>query len=474
MSTKEFIEKATKIHGNKYDYTMVEYINTQTKVKIRCKISPSHGIFELTPNKHLSRKDGCRKCGRQTSADKQRMTTAEFIVKSKLIHVDDNGDPIYDYSETIYGNNGKDCVSIKCKTHDIFHQSPNSHLAGKGCIKCRNTNAGSSQRLTTQEFIVKAIKVHGNTYDYTRSVYKNNRIDVVITCAKHGDFNQRPSNHLNGSICLECSNETSSEKQRMTTAEFIVKSKLIHVDDNGVPIYDYSETIYGNNGKDCVSIKCKTHDIFHQSPNSHLAGHGCIKCRNESSSERQRMSFDEFITKSRQKHSNKYDYTMSEYINTQTNVKIRCIEHETIFYQTPANHFNSTGCNKCHKKGYSAAAVLWLEFISNLYNINIRHAENGNEYLIPNTKWYADGFCSENNTIYEFHGDYWHGNPSMYNSNDINPTSKSSFGFLHQKTLEREEEIKAMGFNLVTIWENDWRKINKNIKKIQQIYRHFK
>jgi hypothetical protein len=165
---------------------------------------------------------------------------------------------------------------------------------------------------------------------------------------------------------------------------------------------------------------------------------------------------------------------MVKYINIQTQVQIRCIEHDTIFYQTPGNHFNSTGCNKCHKKGYSEMAILWLQFISKLYNINIQHAENGNEYLIPNTRWYADGYCIENNTIYEFHGDYWHGNPSRYNSNDINPTSKIQFGVLYENTLDREQTIRDMGFNLVTIWQSNWRNINKNIKKIQQKYRHFK
>lgn len=473
MTTKQFIEKATAIHGDKYDYTKVEYINAQTKVIIICKI-PGHGEFELTPNKHLSRKDGCIKCGRIQRAAKQRMTTAEFIEKAKTKHIDGTGNPLFDYSKTIYGKNGKDHVIIICKTHGEFKQAPSNHLTGYGCTQCSNATSGSSQRLTTQEFIVQATEVHGNKFGYTKVVYINSHTDVVITCVIHGDFNQRPNNHLNGAICLKCSNEASSDRQRMTIDEFIEKAESIHIDDMGHPLYDYSETVYGDNQLSQVSIICKIHGIFKQLPSGHLSGRGCIKCRNEASSVRQRMTFDEFITKSRQMHGEKYDYTMVEYINTQTNVKIRCIEHETIFYQIPANHFYSTGCNKCHKKGYSTVALLWLEIISKLYNITIQHAENGNEYSIPNTNWSADGYCPENNTIYEFHGDYWHGNPSRYNSTDINPTTKLPFGVLYQNTLEREQNIKNLGFNVVTMWEYDWRNINKNIKKIQQKYRHLK
>ena len=226
MMTTKFIEKAKEIHGDKYDYTIVQYINAKTKVNILCKI---HGKFELTPNKHLSRKDGCRECGRAKSADKQRMTTTEFIEKAKLKHKDDMGHPLYDYSHTIYGKNGKDDVIIICRKHDKFKQSPSCHLSGNGCVDCRNANSGNSQRLTTQEFIIKSNEVHGNTFGYTKVVYTNSHTDVIITCAKHGDFNQRPNNHLNGAICLDCSNEASSERQKMTTTEFIEKAKSKHI-----------------------------------------------------------------------------------------------------------------------------------------------------------------------------------------------------------------------------------------------------
>lgn len=83
---------------------------------------------------------------------------------------------------------------------------------------------------------------------------------------------------------------------------------------------------------------------------------------------------------------------------------------------------------------------------------------NGGEFEIPmyKSKIKFDGYCKETNTVYEFHGDYWHGNPSLYNSSDINEHTKSTFGELYTKTNKREEYIKSQGYNLVTIWESDY------------------
>jgi hypothetical protein len=287
-NTQIFIAESKKIHfdetGNPlFDYCRTNYIDAKTKVIILCK---THGEFQLTPNKHLSRKDGCRKCGRVNSADKQRMTTDEFIKNAKLKHIDDNGESIYDYSVTIYGENTKDKVSIKCKIHGIFEQSASGHLSGNGCSQCRNDKAGFSQRMTNEEFIEHANNIHDNRFGYTRAMYINSKTDVLITCIKHGDFKQRPNNHLNGAGCPECSIEKSVERQRMTSDEFIERAKLIHIDDKGEPLFEYTDTNYGDNQKDKVRIKCKTHDIFEQLPSCHLSGRGCIKCRNDKSAEK--------------------------------------------------------------------------------------------------------------------------------------------------------------------------------------------
>ena len=96
------------------------------------------------------------------------------------------------------------------------------------------------------------------------------------------------------------------------------------------------------------------------------------------------------------------------------------------------------------------------------------------EYQIPTTNFKADGYCKETNTIYEFHGDYGHGNPNIYHGSQFNKTTKRTFGELYQSTISKEQQIKDMGFNLITIWESEWIKLNKSIRVLQRKYRSSK
>jgi hypothetical protein len=114
-----------------------------------------------------------------------------------------------------------------------------------------------------------------------------------------------------------------------------------------------------------------------------------------------------------------------------------------------------------------------LNFIQLKDDIHIEHAENGKEFKIPTTRFRADGYCRITNTIYEFHGSYYHGAPNKFNPNKINKTTKCSFGELYQKTLIREQRIKMLGYNLVVMWEDKWNKINKAIKILQHKFKKY-
>lgn len=115
---------------------------------------------------------------------------------------------------------------------------------------------------------------------------------------------------------------------------------------------------------------------------------------------------------------------------------------------------------------YSQKAIRWLNHVEEENQISIQHAEKGGEMRIDLGDRYiwADGWCEENNTIYEFHGDIYHGNPRIFSEDEIcNPRNKNiTAGELYRKTIKREEEIKSLGFNLVVMWELDWDKSEKN------------
>ena len=143
LTTKEFIEKAKLVHGNKYDYSLVEYYNTSTKVKIICK---KHGVFEQTPEKHIQNR-GCPVCG-----GKNKLSTEEFIEKAKSVHGNK-----YDYSLVKYINS-KTKVKILCKNHGVFEQNSNNHLSKKcGCPKCSNSIKKFKNNKPLYEFFHKDI-----------------------------------------------------------------------------------------------------------------------------------------------------------------------------------------------------------------------------------------------------------------------------------------------------------------------------
>lgn len=110
--------------------------------------------------------------------------------------------------------------------------------------------------------------------------------------------------------------------------------------------------------------------------------------------------------------------------------------------------------------GYSRVCIEWLNSIS----MNIRHAERGGEYRIPRTKYRVDGYDSTTNTVYEFHGTYWHGHPDYHNPDDINKVTNCTFGKLYAKTLLKEAKIRELGYNLVVMWEHDYHALQKNIR----------
>ena len=213
MSTEEFIKKAIKVHGNKYDYSNVNYVDNKTKVCIICNI---HGEFWQLPSEHLRGK-GCRKCGRISAARKQVPSLDKFIEKARIIHGNK-----YDYSKVEYINSHTK-VCIICPIHGEFWQTPNDHLCGKGCKKCGLKSLSLSKTKTTEDFINDAKEVHGDKYDYSKVEYKGCFDKVCIICPIHGEFWQTPNSHLNAQGCPAC----RESKMEMLVETILEKHNII-------------------------------------------------------------------------------------------------------------------------------------------------------------------------------------------------------------------------------------------------------
>ena len=197
FTKKDFIKKAQETHGDKYDYSKVEYVDSYTKVKIICK---EHGIFEQEANSHL-RGSGCKVCRNELLSLKRRSNKEEFIKNAKLIHEDK-----YDYKLVKYVNTHTK-IKIICPYHGEFDQSPANHLKGHECKKCGDLNTGRGLSQGKDLFVENAKIIHNNKYDYSLVNYKNNRTKVIIKCDNHGVFEQYPGNHIHKKqgcpLCIE-------------------------------------------------------------------------------------------------------------------------------------------------------------------------------------------------------------------------------------------------------------------------------
>ena len=129
----------------------------------------------------------------------KKLTTEEFIKKANIIH-----DDTYNYSLVEYVGSFEN-VKIICKKHGEFEQSPDNHLRRRGCPKCGVEKRILKTNSNIFEFIQKAKNIHGDKYDYSFAIYKNNYTKIKIICPYHGVFEQTPNHHLRGQTCKMCS-----------------------------------------------------------------------------------------------------------------------------------------------------------------------------------------------------------------------------------------------------------------------------
>ena len=209
LTTEEFIKRAREVHGDKYDYSKVEYVDSKTKVCIICK---EHGEFIQQPNNHL-RGIRCPKCGAEIRRKKRTHSVEDFLKKAKSIHGDK-----YDYSKVDYVNK-KTKVCIVCPTHGDFWQSPEKHLFGQGCDKCFRKSIAKQYSMGRDKFIKRANTIHNGFYDYSGVDYVNGHTKVKIKCPIHGFFMQDPASHLAGHGCPVCADVENGKKKQKWTPE---------------------------------------------------------------------------------------------------------------------------------------------------------------------------------------------------------------------------------------------------------------
>lgn len=354
LTKESFIERLKQVHGDIYDASEINYINARTNVKLFCK---KHNIwFESTPDNILNKGYGCPKCRYEKSSEKMRIPLEKIIEKSNQVH-----NFKYDYSLITEYKNNRVRYPMICPKHGVFYQDFDHHINRKqGCPYC----SGNAKR-TLESVIEDARKVHGDKYDYSKSVYNGTHKKMCIIChekdengIEHGEFWQAPNDHLHGQGCPKCKGKRIWDSRgRLTVNEVKEQFRKVHGEE-----YDYSLFTEYKNNRTKIPVICKKHGVFYVTPNAHITGRrGCPKCGAESSSEKQRLPIDEVIRRIKKVHGDNYIIPSDlGYRNNQDKVKLICPTHGE-FYQTPFNLWASVGCPKCNRSKLEQAMSRFLE-----------------------------------------------------------------------------------------------------------------
>jgi hypothetical protein len=283
---------------------------------------------------------------------------------------------------------------------------------------------GTRKRLILDEFIFRSNNIHRFKYDYSKSKYKNIDTNIIISCPIHGDFQQTPKAHFRGFGCRKCS------RNALKTTDWFVNSAKNICGDR----YDYSLSRYRGIDKS-VKIICKIHGEFLQTPYQHInMKRGCPKCGGSFP-----LNIHLFVKRSKTIHGNLYDYSDVIYKNACEKIKLRCNRCNKTFFQRPYAHMNGAGCPHCCHT-ISKREVAFLDYL--------KIPENKRQHKIHS--FYVDGIDGIN--VYEFLGDYWHGNPILYKSQEMNESAKKTYGELYNETTNRFDKIRKLGYKIFYIW----------------------
>lgn len=367
----------------------------------------------------------------------KRLTLHEFKLRGNKFHNNK-----YDYSISNYSGSNNP-IDIICPTHGVFSiKSAVNHITpyGQGCPNCKKFIKKTIPNI--DQFKLEANQLYNNKYDYSKTTIKGNKVPIIIICPTHGEFSVLPLYHLGGRGCSKCKNRNMSN-------DTFIKS-LIEM--HGTK-YDYSLVQYKNSTTK-IDIICNIHGVFSQLPREHKNGSNCPKCVGRY------KTTTEFILESNLVHNYKYSYIDTIYKYSEEKVKIICLDHGE-FFQTPYSHLKGSGCSKCSKNS-SRSENEWLDYLG----IPLKDRQIKLKVVGYKKELIVDGFY--NGMVYEFLGDLWHGNPKIYNRDDICGPNKKKFGILYDNTMKRKEKILQMGYSYEHIWELDW-KILKTDPKIIDI-----
>lgn len=321
----------------------------------------------------------------------KKLSTSDFIKRSDLIH-----NKKYIYSKVEYKTTDSH-VNIICPEHGEFLQTPHNHMRGVGCPYCSD-----KMKYDSNNFIERFNLIHKGKYDYTKSIFKSLDTKILIICPKHGEFWQKPKNHVNGNGCPLCGIEKRNKSLESNQEIFVGKANMIHNYK-----YSYTKTKYKSVNV-LVTITCPIHGDFTQKPGTHLSGSGCQLCGKSI-----KKTTSSFISEAIGVHRNRYDYSKSEYRGAYEKICIICPEHGE-FLQGARYHLQGQGCPKCQKSLGEIKIGDFLKDKNIEYIEQHRFLDCKNKNTLP-----FDFYLPSYNMCIEYDGRQHSNTDSKYYSDDI-------------------------------------------------------
>lgn len=385
--------------------------------------------------------------------DRSKERFNNFLTKSNKAH-----DFKYDYSLVKFINMSTD-IDIICPIHGIFTQNPNNHARGNGCDQCATvTRQDTMENKTRFRHALQNPNSKKKLKDTMLDRYniEHNSLDPNV-------IKKRLNTNIEKlGVPYPLLHPTVNEKRKQTMiarygAEYTLQSDTLRE--------KFQKSIFEKYGSWWPS-QC---DIIKQRIiNTNISKYGA-KYVTQSPIIRQRVidtNMDRYgvynishlkIIESLPKLTN-YEWLYDQYVIQYKSASQIARELGNVYYGTVIGYLRKFNIEIRQLLGFSCMSIKWLNDIMLTDSVDIQHALNGGEYKIPGTRYTADGYCVETNTIYEFHGDVFHGNPILFESTEYcHPFNKGiTAGELYERTMLKEQTIRELGYNLITIWETDW------------------
>jgi hypothetical protein len=459
--------------AKEWDYEKNEYppsyytYGSTTKIHWICPINPCGcHKYEVTINIRTSSGTGCKFCNSGSICPHNNLTTTHpDICKEWDYERNEKGPENY-----AYGVDVKVfwiCPINPCGCHNYESRINTRTLKGSGCKFCNLGVACPHNNLTTTHPELAKQWDYGRNEKgpehYTFGSRANvNWICPINPCGCHNYESQISSRTLQKSGCKFCNSGISCPHNNLTiTYPELCKEWDYERNEKGPENYTH-----GSNVKVhwvCLNNACGCHKYISKIKNRTTLSRGCKYCNSGFVCEHNNL----MIT--HPKLYKEWDFTKNTYLPKDytygSGKKFFWLCNNNHSYKVPINYrTNYRGCPLCKTSKFSKISIEWINSISEKENVYIQCATNNGEYKIEGVGK-VDGYCLETNTVYEFHGDFWHGNPLLFDPDDINPVSNKKYGELYHKTIERDKSILSKGYNLVTMWENNYRINNKNLFK---------